>query len=112
MSTHLPAATGSILIGDLYLSVLNRHHGGVPDGASYIGRGSKWGNPFVIGKDGSRDEVIAKYEAYLVSSGLIDDIHELRGRNLVCYCAPLRCHGDILLVRANFGCAETTGATH
>jgi hypothetical protein len=30
------------------------------DGAVYIGRGSKWGNPFVIGRDGTRAEVIAK----------------------------------------------------
>ncbi len=32
--------------------VLNKHHAGVPAGAVYIGRGSKWGNPFRIGPDG------------------------------------------------------------
>jgi len=31
----------------------------------YVGRPSKWGNPFVIGRDGSRDEVIAKYRAWI-----------------------------------------------
>ena len=42
--------------------VLNKHHAGVPAGAVYIGRGSKWGNPFRIGPDGDRAAVIAKYE--------------------------------------------------
>jgi len=40
--------------------VLNKYKDGVPAGAVYIGRPSKWGNPFVIGKDGDREEVIAK----------------------------------------------------
>jgi hypothetical protein len=35
----------------------------------YVGRPSKWGNPFVIGRDGSREEVIAKYRAWIVRSG-------------------------------------------
>jgi hypothetical protein len=42
--------------------VLNKHHAGIPAGAVYIGRGSKWGNPFRIGRDGDRAAVIAKYE--------------------------------------------------
>lgn len=42
--------------------VLNKRIHGVSPGAVYIGRPSIWGNPFVIGKDGSRDDVIAKYE--------------------------------------------------
>ena len=42
--------------------VLNKHHAGVPAGAVYIGRGSKWDNPFRIGRDGERATVIAKYE--------------------------------------------------
>lgn len=33
----------------------------------YIGRPSKWGNPFVIGRDGSRADVIAKYRAWIVT---------------------------------------------
>ena len=63
----------------------------------YIGRGSKWGNPFVIGIDGDRDAVIEAYRSHLVESGLIDDIDELEGKVLVCYCKPLRCHGDVLV---------------
>ncbi len=48
----------------------------------YIGRPSKWGNPFNIGRDGTREEVIAKYEKHLKSSGLMDSIHELKGKVL------------------------------
>jgi Domain of unknown function (DUF4326) len=80
--------------------VLNKKHG-VPLGAVYVGRPSKWGNPFVIGKDGTRAEVIAKYERWLHDSGLISQIGELAGRDLVCWCAPEPCHGDVLLKLAN-----------
>lgn len=68
----------------------------------YIGRGSKWGNPFIIGKDGDRNEVCDKYEAYLAKNKeLLKDIHELKGKRLGCYCAPERCHGDLLAMLAN-----------
>jgi len=64
----------------------------------YIGRGSKWGNPFVIGKDGNREEVISKYEAYIMNRpDLIAALPELKDRILGCWCAPKACHGDILL---------------
>ena len=65
----------------------------------YIGRGSKFGNPFVIGKDGSRDEVIVKYEKMLsVNVELLSVLlSELEGMRLGCFCAPLRCHGDVLV---------------
>ena len=65
----------------------------------YIGRPSKWGNPFSIGKDGTREEVISKYEAYIMSQpNLITDLEELKGKVLGCWCAPLACHGDILKI--------------
>lgn len=64
----------------------------------YIGRPSKWGNPFSIGKDGNRDEVISKYEAYIMSRpDLINALPELQGKVLGCWCKPLACHGDILV---------------
>jgi hypothetical protein len=63
----------------------------------YIGRPSKWGNPFKIGKDGTRDEVIKKYWNYILASNLIKDLHELKGKILGCYCKPLPCHGDVLV---------------
>ena len=64
----------------------------------YIGRGSKWGNPFVIGKDGTREEVIEKYRAWVVQQkDLMASLQELYGKVLVCYCKPLPCHGDVLV---------------
>ena len=64
----------------------------------YIGRPSKWGNPFVIGRDGSRADVIAKYRAWIVAQpALLNALDELRGRDLICWCAPLACHGDVLI---------------
>lgn len=68
----------------------------------YIGRPSKWGNPFVIGRDGTRKEVIAKYRAWLLNQpALLTSIHELEGKTLGCFCAPKECHGDILIELAN-----------
>ena len=82
--------------------VLNKHRHGVPAGAVYIGRGSIWGNPFRIGSDGDRDAVIARHAAWLRDQHhLLRALDELRGRDLVCFCAPLACHGDLLLRLAN-----------
>lgn len=64
----------------------------------YIGRGSKWGNPFIIGKDGSREEVIRKYAEYLANKEeLLTALDELDGKVLGCYCTPQACHGDVLI---------------
>lgn len=63
-----------------------------------IGRPSKWGNPFVIGVNGTRQEVIKKYEMWIRNQPhLMASLHELRGQRLGCYCKPLLCHGDVLL---------------
>ena len=64
----------------------------------YIGRGSIWENPFRIGFDGDRFEVIEKYRKYLSSKDkkFIKKLHELKGKKLGCHCAPLPCHGDVL----------------
>ena len=76
-------------------TVINIRGGGSAD--VYIGQGSKWGNPFVIGKDGNREEVIEKYEQYLLGrQDLLDALGELKGKVLGCYCAPQACHGDVL----------------
>ena len=67
----------------------------------YIGRNSRFGNKFRIGKDGNRDQVIAKYRRWLWNR-LKNDvkfeqaINELRGKRLGCYCAPKPCHGDVI----------------
>ena len=68
------------------------------------GSDGRWGNPFVVGKDGTREEVIAKHKAWLLSpenEELMNQIHELKGKVLGCWCAPLPCHGDTLAELAN-----------
>lgn len=65
-----------------------------PKEAVYIGRGSPWGNPFIIGVHGTRTEVIRRYECEVLPNL---DLEPLRGKDLLCYCAPLRCHGDSIL---------------
>ena len=82
--------------------VLNKHHGKPSPSAVYIGRPSKWGNPFAIGRDGTRAEVIAKHRAWLCDQpALLAALPELRGRDLICFCAPAGCHGDTLMEMAN-----------
>jgi hypothetical protein len=84
--------------------VLNLHTDSIPPGAVYVGRGrgSKWGNPFRIGRDGTRDEVIAKYEKWIRRQPqLMEALRELEGKDLVCFCAPRACHADILLKLVN-----------
>ena len=91
--------------------VLNLRHikGGFSNGrvfrhSVYIGRGrgSKFGNPYLVSK-GGRDSAIAKFELLVDSDPKFRALirKELRGKNLVCWCAPLPCHGDILLEIAN-----------
>ena len=64
----------------------------------YIGRPSKWGNPFSIGLDGNREEVILKYEAYIrARPDLLKALPELKGKTLGCWCSPHPCHGDVLV---------------
>lgn len=68
----------------------------------FIGRPSKWGNPFVIGRDGTRAEVIAKYRVWIATQPqLLAALRELRGKRLGCFCAPQACHGDVLAELAN-----------
>jgi hypothetical protein len=83
--------------------VWNKHHRNAPADAIYIGRGSPWGNPFVIGKDGTREEVIRKYEEDVMRSPATQQLirEHLRGKHLVCFCSPKPCHGDVLLRIAN-----------
>jgi len=71
----------------------------------YIGRGSKWGNPFVMNSEEDRDKVIADYEKYILEKIKEDPIKynlsELEGKTLGCYCAPKKCHGDDLVKLIN-----------
>lgn len=82
--------------------VLNKYKDFIPSDAVYIGRPSKWGNPFAIGRDGDRNEVIEKYAHWIVlQPHLIEAAkQELKGKVLVCFCAPLACHGHVLQIIA------------
>lgn len=101
-----------------------------PDGAVYVGRGSLWGNPFVVGVDGDVEKCIALYRRWL--SGEISDedtefrhelkargmpfsqvwlgkylvwterLDKLRGKDLMCWCKEGEpCHADVLIELAN-----------
>lgn len=85
----------------------------MPENTVYVGRPTKWGNPFVVGKlfDGrypvTAEQAVGFYKQRILNYGvqlhLIDDaIRELKGKNLACWC-PLNqpCHADILLTIAN-----------
>jgi len=63
----------------------------------YIGRPGKWGNPFSIGKDGNREQVIKKYREYILDKPeLLSQLPELKNKTLGCWCKPQACHGDVL----------------
>lgn len=68
----------------------------------YIGRGSKYGNPYRSGRDGTRNEVIQLFEIHLnklLDDGIITvvELSDMYGLDLLCYCKPQPCHGDVLL---------------
>lgn len=69
---------------------------------TYCGRGTLWGNPYAIGIDGDRDEVIRKFKYdfdrdYLKGGNdFKEKLKKLRGHTLGCHCKPYACHGDVL----------------
>jgi hypothetical protein len=69
----------------------------------YIGRGGPFGNPFKIGRDGTREQVIEKFESWLrTQPALVEQVkRELKNKRLGCWCSPLACHGDVLARIAN-----------
>lgn len=81
---------------------------------------SSWGNPFIIGVNGDRDTVCDSYLDWLTqwiknkrvlemtvhnreysNKWVVENLSQLRGKNLACWCSPLRCHGDTLVALAN-----------
>lgn len=63
-----------------------------------ISRPSKWGNPFKIGPDGNRTQVIEKYRKWIERQPeLLKCLDELDGKVLACWCKPQACHGDVLV---------------
>ena len=84
--------------------VYNKRHKNAPPDAVYVGRGSDWGNLYKIGEDGTREEVIERFEKVYVPAILKkipDWLEPLRGKDLVCWCKPEACHADVLLRLAN-----------
>lgn len=91
----------------------------LPPDTVYVGRGSKWGNPFplghqaYLGKEWARDA----YGQWLTSTHkgmtlLREHLHELRGKDLACWCKPGEpCHADLLLALANAGAGAQGGAS-
>lgn len=80
-------------------SVLNKHHGHKEcSGVIYIGRPSPYGNPIKLSEDTDRGSVLQEYLAYLhANPDFVDKARrELGAKDLICWCAPKLCHGDIL----------------
>lgn len=92
MTTHPEPRTTVVNVKtdeyDIYIGRRNNRYG-LPE--------SDWANPYVIGRDGTRDEVIQRYRDYLRDQPeLLIRLSELRGKRLGCWCAPNACHGHVL----------------
>jgi hypothetical protein len=86
-----------------------------PANCVYCGRPGPWGNPFVVGAHGGQGECCDKFEEWLATGEnfgceaatiakrqwILAHVHELRGKNLLCWCHPLRCHVRTLARLAN-----------
>jgi hypothetical protein len=75
----------------------------MPPNTVYVGRPTRWGNPFKVGPDGTLEEVI-KYRTWLEERLKTepDLLEPLRAKNLACWCPLDRlCHADVLLKLAN-----------
>ncbi|KKN16938.1 hypothetical protein LCGC14_0970960 [marine sediment metagenome] len=95
--------------------VLNKRRDKIPPEAIYVGRPSKWGNPYKIGdkipstfkelRPLTRIDCVVIHSLWILGGpgegDRLKDIGELRGKDLVCWCSPLPCHADILLELAN-----------
>jgi len=95
------------------MDILNRHDfpGRLPRNTILIDRTTIWGNPFHIGVDGTRAEVIEKFRLWILDQpDLLAKLPLLRGRNLMCWCAPDACHGQVLMELANMTPEATDGA--
>jgi len=83
-------------------TLINMHSEELPPDAVRIDRQTIFGNPFRIGRDGSREEVIAKYVDYFYARIENDKVFRkavlgLRNKVLACWCAPQPCHGEVII---------------
>lgn len=93
--------------------VYNKRDKDIPTDAVYVGRPSKWGNPYKIGSCYSiwlsrksipftNEDAVRAYRQHV--EGRHEEIKTtLKGKDLVCWCSPLPCHADVLLEIANNG---------
>ncbi len=83
--------------------IWNMRHERIPAGVIRVDRATEWGNPFRIGKDGDRAEVIRLFREYalIMLSVEPDWLKPLRGKDLACWCAPEPCHAEVLAELAN-----------
>lgn len=80
--------------------VINARHKSNPPGAVWVDRRSKYGNPYNLGPKMSREESLRKFEFEHLPSHpelVAQAKEELKGKDLICWCAPLHCHADIWL---------------
>ncbi len=98
------------------MKVWNKRDKNCPKNAVYVGRPSKWGNPMTV-KELKRlfpndtqtelqEKAVNWFREYITTPfgkplELMNQISELKGKDLVCWCSPLPCHADILLELAN-----------
>jgi Domain of unknown function (DUF4326) len=88
-----------------------------PEGVVVVARPSKWGNPYVVGVDGTRTECVELYRGAMERGQLpftgADVRRELAGRDLACWCRLDEvCHGDLLLEMANAPPTRSGPAVH
>jgi hypothetical protein len=87
----------------------------LPDDAVNIMRPSRWGNPFIIGRDGDRATVLRRHREWLwdeIAAGRVtaEDLAVLHEKALLCCCSPAPCHGDTLLRAAHWAAGEIAKA--
>lgn len=87
------------------INIVNKYHG---IKGEYIGRGSPLGNPYKINNYMTREQCIINYEEYIIrelekeNKEILNELIRLfnialkQELNLVCYCSPKPCHGDII----------------
>lgn len=74
----------------------------MPPNTVYVGRPTKWGNPFKVGVCGTVENCFDAFRITAPYFDVTDDIEELRGKNLACWCKLGEpCHADVLLELAN-----------
>jgi hypothetical protein len=90
--------------------VYSRRRGASPEapaGAVYVGRPTPFGNPFMVGRDGTQGECVELYRTWIMAPQRAEFRayvqRHLRGKDLMCWCAPKPCHADVLLEVANDG---------